>query len=57
MPARDYLATETLRGGRAVEIRALRPGNTAMLKIFRTSGLNLKAEPQPDATHVVLQIS
>ena len=33
------------------------PENTAMLKIFRASGLNLKAEPQPDATHVVLQIS
>lgn len=33
------------------------PGNTAMLKIFRASGLNLKTEPQPDATHVVLQIS
>lgn len=33
------------------------PGNTAMLEIFRASGLNLKAEPRPDATHVVLQIS
>jgi ribosomal protein S18 acetylase RimI-like enzyme len=34
------------------------PENTAMLKIFRASGLGIRTgQEEPDATHVVLQLS
>jgi GNAT superfamily N-acetyltransferase len=33
------------------------PENTAMLKIFRASGLGIRTGQEPDATHVVLQLS
>jgi RimJ/RimL family protein N-acetyltransferase len=33
------------------------PENTAMLKIFRASGLGIRTGREPDATHVVLQLS
>lgn len=33
------------------------PGNTAMLKVFRASGLNIKTEQEPEATHLVLHLT
>ena len=33
------------------------PENTAMLKIFRTSGLRINIERDPEATHLVLYLS
>jgi ribosomal protein S18 acetylase RimI-like enzyme len=33
------------------------PENTAMLKIFRASGLGIRTGWESDATHVVLQLS
>lgn len=32
------------------------PDNTAMLKMFRTSGLGITSRRDPDATHIVLQL-
>ena len=33
------------------------PENTAMLKIFRTTGLRINTERDPEATHLVLYLS
>ncbi|MBB3018757.1 GNAT superfamily N-acetyltransferase [Microvirga lupini] len=33
------------------------PNNTAMLKVFGTSGLGITTRREPDATHIVLQLS
>ena len=33
------------------------PENTAMLKVFETSGLGITTRRERDATHVVLQLS
>jgi len=33
------------------------PENTAMLKVFAASGLEVRSRREPDATHVVLQLS
>ncbi|WP_114948139.1 GNAT family N-acetyltransferase [Microvirga calopogonii] len=52
-----HLAAIARSGGLKELIADVLPGNTAMLKIFRASGLGIKAEREPEATHLVLDLS
>jgi len=63
LEAANYSACETLRNGRRVEIRALRPDDRAdliaavpMLKVFEKSGLPLSMKREPQVVHVALRL-
>jgi len=52
-----HLGTVARNAGFKELIADVLPENTAMLKIFRASGLGIRTVREPDATHVVLQLS
>jgi ribosomal protein S18 acetylase RimI-like enzyme len=52
-----HLALIARNAGLKELIADVLPENTAMLKIFRASGLGIRTGREPDATHVVLQLS
>ena len=51
-----HLIAVARRAGLEKFIADVLPDNTAMLKVFETSGLGITTRREPDATHVVLQL-
>ena len=51
-----HLGTLARKAGLSELIADVLPDNTAMLKVFETSGLEITTRREPDATHVVLQL-
>jgi GNAT superfamily N-acetyltransferase len=52
-----HLVALARNAGLSALIADVLPENTAMLKVFETSGLAITTRREPDATHVVLQLS
>ena len=52
-----HLVALARNAGLSTLIADVLPDNTAMLKVFGTSGLGITTRREPDATHVVLQLS
>ncbi|MBQ0822879.1 GNAT family N-acetyltransferase [Microvirga sp. HBU67558] len=52
-----HLATLARDAGLTELVAEVLPENTAMLKVFETSGLGIGTRREPDATHVVLQLA
>ncbi|KLK93447.1 GCN5 family acetyltransferase [Microvirga vignae] len=52
-----HLVVLARQGGLKELIADVLPVNTAMLKVFGTSGLGITTRQEPDTTHVVLQLS
>lgn len=52
-----HLVALARQGGLTELIADVLPDNTAMLKVFGTSGLGITMRHEPDATHVVLRLS
>jgi GNAT superfamily N-acetyltransferase len=52
-----HLVTLARNAGLSELIADVLPENTAMLKVFETSGLGITTRRERDATHVVLQLS
>ena len=51
-----HLVALARNAGLSTLIADVLPDNTAMLKVFGTSGLGITTRREPDATHVVLQL-
>jgi RimJ/RimL family protein N-acetyltransferase len=51
-----HLVALARNAGLSALIADVLPENTAMLKVFETSGLGITIRREPDATHVVLQL-
>jgi RimJ/RimL family protein N-acetyltransferase len=51
-----HLVALACQGGLMELIADVLPDNTAMLKVFGTSGLGITTRQEPDATHVVLRL-
>jgi GNAT superfamily N-acetyltransferase len=52
-----HLAAIARQAGLKELVADVLPENTAMLKVFAASGLKTRTRREPDATHVVLQLS
>lgn len=52
-----HLAAIARQAGLKELVADVLPENTAMLKVFSASGLGIRTRREPDATHVVLQLS
>jgi RimJ/RimL family protein N-acetyltransferase len=52
-----HLAVIARKAGLKELVADVLPENTAMLKVFEASGLGIRTRREPDATHVVVQLS